>query len=150
MRESLNGFFLESLDVVVRSVIAPVDKLHQLYGGETDAITGTRLQFASREAIWLPSAYEVFGAAFDFFNESESLASATGYMPFQYQAYYGNDGNEVNAKAIKRVQDGTANRWWLRSAYGYTRGDACNVGQDGRLGANYANNAFGVAPCFAV
>ena len=93
--------------------------------------------------------YEVFGTFFAGYNESETLTTVSGYVPFQYMAYRGNNGSSTNIRAIK-TYNGIAVIWWLRSAYRSNVGSFGFVTVDGiRSTANTAN-ALGVAPAFCL
>ena len=102
----------------------------------------------SDETIWLPSLYEVFGTTFTYYNDSEGIP-VDGYIPFQYQAYAGNGGSEANAKAVK-TYNGSASRWWLRSALRDNAEQFCIAYSDGYRGGNPASDTRGVAPCFCL
>lgn len=149
-RELLRTTFYGYLDPALRLAIEPVDKFQQMPGGPT----AESLQKTAGETIWLLSMYEVFGTSFEGYNESESLTDVTGYAPFQYMAFVGNNGGTRNAKAYKRYYSdsatSTAERWWLRSAY---REDTTNFCWVSSAGARYlagANTARGVVPAFCL
>jgi len=144
MNDALRSIFWGYLPEEVRAAIVGVDKLQQLYG---DA-TGSYLQKTSDETIWLPSMYEVFGTTFTYYNDSEGIP-VDGYIPFQYQAYAGNGGSEANAKAVK-TYNGSASRWWLRSALRDNAEQFCIAYSDGYRGGNPASDTRGVAPCFCL
>ncbi len=144
MNDALRSIFWGYLPEEVRAAVVGVDKFQQLYG---DA-TGSYLQKTSDETIWLPSMYEVFGTTFTYYNDSEGIP-VDGYIPFQYQAYAGNGGSEANAKAVK-TYNGSASRWWLRSALRDNAEQFCIAYSDGYRGGNPASDTRGVAPCFCL
>ena len=146
LRGTLRSTFWGYLPAEVQDAIAPVNKYQQLYGGTTDAY----LQKTTGETVWLPSMYEVFGASFSDFNDSETL-SANDYTPFQYMAYHGNVGSSASAKAVK-VFDGFAGNWWLRSAFQRDVGRFCYTSVHGNHDSSggSAFRTIGAAPCFCL
>ena len=141
----MRSTFWSSLPVEVQQAIVPVDKYQQLPGGTTAA----QLEKTTGETVWLPSMYEVYGATFADYNESEGLMTVAGYAPFQYRAYQGNNGSDANAKAVK-TYNGAGSFWWTRSAGRYANGVFCLVYSNGGRASYGASGVFGVAPCFAL
>ncbi len=143
LRTTLEAVFKSSLDQALQDSLVPVKKAQQLAGG-TDT---SKLQL-STEIVFLPSVYEVYGAALSAFNESEQYP-ADGYEPFQYLAYRGNDGSATNPKATK-AYNGTDSGWWLRSCYRSSSSYVCLANPDGachRISSFYNS---GVAPAFCL
>ena len=129
LRTTLEAVFKSSLDQALQDSLVPVKKAQQLAGG-TDT---SKLQL-STEIVFLPSVYEVYGAALSAFNESE-----------QYPA----DGSATNPKATK-AYNGTDSGWWLRSCYRSSSSYVCLANPDGachRISSFYNS---GVAPAFCL
>ncbi|MCI8341032.1 MAG: hypothetical protein HFJ73_05535 [Eggerthellaceae bacterium] len=146
LREHLRTTFMGSLDSSLQSLIVPVKKNQQLHGSASSA----SLQSTSDETIWVPSMYEIFGAAFLNYNQAETI-SRNGYVPFQYEAYAGNNGSNVNSKAV-RAFNGVACKWWPRSAHQYYDYLFCYINTNGSHNNTYEDttSAFGAVPCFAL
>lgn len=151
MRKKLRGTFMGYLDSSVQKAIVPVDKYHQLAGGTT----ASYLQKTTGETIWLPSIYELYGAAYAGYNSAEGVTNKPGYARFQYQAYQGNGGSATNAKAVK-TYNGTAQIWWTRSAGADGSPWFCRVTAEGAKHSGSggdgvaANGTFGAVPCFCL
>ena len=146
LQKRLQSSFMQSLASDLQSAIVPLNKYHQINGSDIQA----SLQPTTGETIWVPSAYEVFGAPTrPEFNESEALANVAGYAPFQYQAYQGNATPYINEKAFKRY-NGSISAWWLRTAYRAAATVFCHTNHDAEMLTNYADMQNGITPCFAI
>ena len=146
LQKRLQSSFMQSLASDLQSAIVPLNKYHQINGSDIQS----SLQPTTGETIWVPSAYEVFGApARPEFNESEALVNIPGYTPFQYQAYQGNDTPYINEKAFKRY-NGSISGWWLRTAYRAAATVFCHTNHEAEMLTNYADIQNGLSPCFAI
>ncbi len=99
----------------------------------------------TREKVFIPSMFEVYGLPFSNFNADEK-----GPDCFQYQSFAlfeGQDG--YNDLAIKQ-SNGVNTHWWVRSARVNGEGKFGTVHTDGTRSANWANATGGVVPCFAL
>lgn len=88
--------------------------------------------------LFLPAEKEIFGSV--SYSRSEEGAVLT-----QYQWY--STHNTANDR--KKLRDGTAKYWWLRSPLSGGTGSVCGVSSGGSAGRNSAYDNGGVAPCFA-
>ena len=144
MRGNLNAVFMESLDAATQSAIAPLSKFQQ----KSIGATADYLQPTTDELIWLPSLYEVTGLC-GHYNDSESLTTIAGYVPFQYLSYQGTTGPKAKAKTVKQ-HGGRATSWWLRSTYREVSTHFCIIYTDGSTYSTVATSRHGIAPCFAI
>ena len=88
--------------------------------------------------LFLPAEKEIFGSA--TYSRSEEAAALTQY---QYYASH----NTANDR--KKLRDGTAKTWWLRSPLAGDTDLVCLVRSSGNANFDYADKSYGVAPCFA-
>ena len=88
--------------------------------------------------LFLPAEKEIFGSA--TYSRSEEAAALTQY---QYYASH----NTANDR--KKLRDGTAKAWWLRSPNSGDANYVCYVSAGGIANSYYAYDTLGVAPCFA-
>lgn len=99
MRAYLNGDFFNSIPSEVRTHIKSVTKKQQSY-----STSGTAVAQTTSDKVWLPSYHEVrFGTL-----------TGEGNDVMQYSASVFPDA----ASRIRSNTSGTAQYWWLRSAYG--------------------------------
>ena len=126
MRTYLSGTILPKLPVEVQAAIKEVKKIQSTYSSAVvkDGQTTT-------EKLWIPSDHEVgLGTTYE----------TTG-------AVYSGVFTSASSTRIK-YKSGSANYWWLRSAY---RADSFRgVYGNGDSGNRDAINAVGVAPGFCI
>ncbi len=139
LRTYLRGVFYQSLAPGMRNPATGIVGVRK-----TQQITPSGVQ-TTGETVFLPSFYEVFGAATPSYTQESSANS------FQYQFFQGNGSSLPNAKAIKRWE-GQPRSWWLRSVYNYngTNGAFFTAYPSGGNSANDVTALHGVVPCFAL
>ena len=118
MRAWLRETIYPMIDSTIRNRIVAVTKNYY------DAKTSSRLTIS--DTVWIPSEYEIFGTT----SYENSGTLYTGVF------------TDATSRIKKYGLNGSANGWWLRSAYS-TSNFLC-VNDIGGAGRNYANSAYGV------
>lgn len=118
MRAWLRETIYPMIDSTIRNRIVAVTKNYY------DAKTSSRLTIS--DTVWIPSEYEIFGIT----SYENSGTLYTGVF------------TDATSRIKKYGLNGSANGWWLRSAYS-TSNFLC-VNDIGGAGRNYANSAYGV------
>jgi len=101
--------------------------------------SGTSSELATATChLFLPSGYELTGGSFN--GRGEEIDDIFGYYV----------GKTNNSDRIKYNSSNTAKNWWLRSPRSGDTSYFVGVSASGAAGSNYANNSFGVVPCFCL
>lgn len=122
-----------------KSIVLNVKLLSTTGGGNNNATTSE-----SENKIWLPSALEIFSTwkSGDFL---KALQAEMNGKP-QFQLYAQNDTNSFRIKN----RNGGSDKWWLRTPYPSNSGNFCQVSNEGNTDNDYADDVWGVSPCFAI
>jgi len=128
MRTYLEDTILPLVPSYVSSAIVPVTKYSDyIVPGET----GITHDQTTTDKLWIPSAREVFGGT----SYEQTGTVYTGVF-------------KDAASRIKYDQSGSANYWWLRSAY--SQGSFRRVNSNSIAEYYYASQAIGVVPGFCL
>ena len=94
---------------------------------------------ATTDTVYIPSEFEVHGKrAYSNFSE---------YYAQRQLEYYKNGASKMRYKSSNTS---TYAYWWCRSPYYGTKYSFCNVGYQGDLDRQYANNGYGFAPLITI
>ena len=126
-----NNVYRKCLPIYIRNIMKQVKKLTSV--GNTNNMIKT-----SNDYAFLPSEIEVFGGTIYSF-------SGEGH---QYQYFKNATANSY--KKPRCDSDCASGYWWERSPYSNNSLTFCFVNGDGSADANYADNTYGVAPCFSI
>ena len=139
MREWLQGDFYSTLPDDLKNNIVSVNKSYYDYN------SGSPKTNVCSDNVWIPSSREIHGS------DSPSYGGETSIHDVQYTTYFN------SAAARIKNYNGSAVRWWLRSAYGcgdYTFRHTWSDGRVAPTGASNsyypANTAFGVVLGFCI
>lgn len=133
---SPEGSLRAALPSDLQAVMKAVTKYSDNVGGGTDNASSVT---ATKEYLWLPSLFEVFGKA--------GLCNTTE-QNYQKQYDYYKAGNST----IKRKHNDITT-WavqWLRSSHRYSFDSFCSVSTGGSADSRGAYFVWSIAPCFAV
>jgi hypothetical protein len=132
-RTWINNIFEKSLPSELRAGIKTVSKstCEAVSGGNSSLKTST-------ERCFLPSNWEVFGAAYSSF--------CTAQDGTQYEYY------KTTANRVKKA-DGAAGSWWTRSGFwnaSYSLARFVLCGSSGTAGNNFASSTDGLSLCLCI
>lgn len=138
----LTGSLMAALPADLRNVIKAATKYSDNKGSNSQDASNVT---ATTDYLWLLGACEVFG-------ESGAL-SGGGYandaeLTYQMQYAYFAAGN--SAKKYKHNDQASLATWWLRSVRSDGSATWAVGGTSGKIGSSYANQSYGLAPCFCV
>ena len=112
---------------------------------KTHQMRSSGVQRTDDEVFWLPSAYEIWGAADDHSWYADEAATEG---VFQYRCFQGNESTSANPAAVRTWQ-GAENAWWTRSAV-KTSEHYISVVAGGMI-RNFGMYPYaGILPCFAL
>ena len=94
---------------------------------------------ATTDTVYIPSEFEVHG--------KRSYSNYSEYYAQRQLEYYKNGASKMRYKSSNTSAFAY---WWCRSPYYGTKYSFCNVGYQGDLDRQYANNSYGFAPLITI
>jgi len=121
MKTTVAGYY-DRLPATLKSMIVPASKTSRDYNG------GSPQDLTSIETLWIPSYREIFG----------------GSSYEQSGPVYSSLFSSATTRMKKKYGTGSADYWWLRSAYTSNATNFSRVNSNGNDSYNGARNAYGV------
>ena len=101
------------------------------------------------DKLWLLACSEIWSKGYQ--ENAYGYAIASEGAQYKYYANINATYSSGNSKLYKMYQGSTSSSyWWLRSPYYNDSYSFCDVNSDGSCDTNGADNAYGVAPGFAI
>ena len=94
---------------------------------------------ATTDTVYIPSEFEVHG--------KRAYSNYSEYYAQKQLEYYKNGASKMRYKSSNTSH---VAYWWCRSPYHGTKYSFCNVGYQGDLDRQYANNSYGFAPLITI